>query len=234
MSAFLAAALSFPTVIFTVMLVFFALYAVATLLGAADIESLDGVLGIDDTNDSFLEGGLHALGVEGIPLTIFGGAATLFAWITSFLSVRFLPDTITLDVLILLGSAFVGIATASAAVRPLRPIFHTPEAPKRQEIVGKICTIRSLRVNDGAGTAEVEDGGAGIIAEVRCFRENELTLGSKAIVYDYDSEQGVYHVGPLDPAIYSDQLNTELSALSSQLSGKAHDAGSSRSLTAES
>ena len=48
-----------------------------------------------------------------------------------------------------------------------------------------------------SAAAEVEDGGAGVIAEVRCFRENELTLGSKAIVYDYDADNGVYHVGPV-------------------------------------
>src|SRR4028118_1718178 len=38
MSAFLAAVLSFPTVVFTVLLSFFVLYSLATLLGAADIE----------------------------------------------------------------------------------------------------------------------------------------------------------------------------------------------------
>ena len=49
-------------------------------------------------------------------------------------------------------------------------------------------------------------GAAGIIAEVRCFRENELTLGSKAIVYDYDAERGVYHVGPIDSLIEAETI----------------------------
>jgi hypothetical protein len=201
MSAFLAAALSFPTVIFTVLLLFFALYALATLIGAADIESLDGAFGLGDADEGLLDGALNALGVAGVPLTIFGGAATLFAWATSFLASRFLPDMLPMQILILLGAVVLGTAAAAAALRPLRSVFNSIEGPSKKEIVGKICTIRSLRVTDGAGTAEVEDGGAGIIAEVRCFRENELTLGSKAIVYDYDPEGGVYHVGPIDASI---------------------------------
>lgn len=201
MSAFLAAALSFPTVIFTVLLLFFALYALATLVGLTDIEALDGALGVGDANESLLDGALNSLGIAGIPLTIFGGAATLSAWAMSFLGSRFLPDMLPMQLLILFGSLVLGTVVAAQALRPLRPIFNSIEGPTKKQIVGKICTIRSLHVTEGAGTAEVEDGGAGIIAEVRCFRANELTLGSKAIVYDYDPESGVYHVGPIDASI---------------------------------
>lgn len=197
MSAFLAAALSFPTAVFTVLLVVFLLYAIATLVGALDIEALDGVLGAQEVDGS-IGHSLETLGVAGIPLGIIGGVASLFAWLTSFFAARFLPDSLPMDLLILLGSTVIGVAASARAVRPLRGIFNTPEALRKNEVVGKVCTIRSLRVNGEAGTAEVEDGAAGIIAEVRCFRENELTLGSKAVVYDYDAERGIYHVGPID------------------------------------
>jgi hypothetical protein len=208
MSAFLAAVLSFPTVVFTVLLVFFVLYALAVLLGAADIEWLDGVLGIDDVGDSTVEGWLDAMGIVGIPVTIFGGIASIFAWIASYTGDRFLPDGTLVDSGILLGSAIAGVLIAAFAVRPLRPVFATAEGPLRSQIVGKVCTIRSLQVSDQAGTAEVGD----FIAEVRCFRENQLTLGSKAIVYDYDTKQGIYHVGPIDPSIAETEIapRTEL------------------------
>lgn len=197
MSAFLAAVLSFPTVIFTVSLVLFLLYATATLLGAADIEWLDGLLGVDDVNDSVLEGALHALGVAGIPITVYGGVASIFAWLTSYTLDRFLVDTVLIDSGIGVGSAVAGLLVGSAAVRPMKRFFILPDGPHRAEIVGRVCTIRSLKVSEEAGTAEVGD----FIAEVRCFRDNELTLGSKAVVYDYDSDKGIYHVGPIDPSI---------------------------------
>lgn len=201
MATFLAAALAFPTVCFTVLVSLFVLYALATVIGALDIHWLDGVLGIDHAPDSVLEGALNFLGVAGIPLTIFGGISAVFAWLTSFAADKFLPDSRPIDLAIFLGAGIIGLALGGVAVRPLRGLFNTPPAASRKHIVGKICTVRSLRVNEHSGTAEVHDGGAGFIAEIRCFRENDLTLGSKAIVYDYDHNNGIYYVGPIDPSI---------------------------------
>ena len=110
---------------------------------------------------------------------------------------RFLPETTLVQVGVGLGAAAVGAFLGGRACRPFRTFFTVSEGPRRAEIVGKIRTIRSMQVSDGAGTAEIGD----FIAEVRCFRANELTVGSKAIVYEYDSQQGTYHVGPLDPSI---------------------------------
>ena len=197
MSAFLAAVLSFPTVVFTVLLSFFVLYSLATLLGAADIEWLGGALGIDDVNDSALEHALDALGIAGIPLTIFAGLGSLFAWVASYTADRFLPDTALIDGGIGVGAGIAGLLVAAGAVRPLKPLFVEAPGRHRNELVGQVCTIRSLQVNEQTGTAELGD----VVAEVRCFRDNKLTVGSSAIVYDYDSEQGTYHVGPLDPSI---------------------------------
>jgi hypothetical protein len=201
MADFLSAAFAFPTVLFTALLIFFLLYAAATLLGGLDIHWLDGVLGIDHINDSVFEGSLSAVGVGGVPVTIFGGISAVFAWLLSFAGMKYLGGGLPMQVGIAASAGLLGLAIGAIAVRPLRSVFVTPPAPGRQQIVGKICTIRSLRVDDATGTAEVEDGGSGFIAEVRCFRVNELTRGSKAIVYDYDSEQGIYHVGPLDRSI---------------------------------
>ncbi|HEX7152054.1 MAG TPA: hypothetical protein VF618_11250 [Thermoanaerobaculia bacterium] len=209
MSAFIAAALAFPTVVFTVLLLFFLAYALLVVFGALSIDALDGVLGADDIPDNgLLDGALDAFGVQGIPLTIFGGVSTLFAWFASFVGMRFLggfmPEGalgMTLQGLLGFVALLVGLFVGSRAVRPLRPVFVTAVGPGRASLVGKVCTIRSLRVDEQTGTAEVEDGGAGFIAEVRCLRDNELTRGSRAIVYDYDPEEGIYRVGPLDRAL---------------------------------
>lgn len=186
MSAFLDAALSLPTVVFTALLGLFLVYAVLTILGALDIEWLDVTFDLDDT-------GWDA----GVPLAVVLGVSTVFAWLTSFAAMKFLPETALVQLGAGLGSAALGAFLGGIACRPFRRLFVTVEGPRRQALVGKICTIRSLQVSDNAGTAELGD----TVAEVRCFRENELTVGSKAIVYDYDSAAGTYHVGPIDPTI---------------------------------
>jgi hypothetical protein len=162
-----------------------------------DFEWLDGLLGIDDVHDSVLEGGLHALGVTGIPLTMFAGVSCIFAWMLSFAGMKFLPDATLVKLGVGLGAALAGLAIGSRVVRPFRSFFTTAPGPTRKQLVGKVCTIRSLHVSDHLGTAEIGD----LVAEVRCFRDNQLTVGSKAIVYDYDSQAGLYHVGPVDPSI---------------------------------
>lgn len=203
MSAFLSAAFAFPTVVFTVLLLLFLVYAVLTIIGAADIDWLDGLFGVDDVQapDNPVEGALNALGVGEVPLAIFGAFAVTFAWLISFAAMEFLAASVLVKIGVGIGAALVGLRLGSWSVWPLRRIFTTPPAPVRQELVGKICTIRSLQVDERGGNAEVEDGGAGFLAEVRCFRENALTRGSKAIVYDYDPNEGIYHVGPIDPSI---------------------------------
>ena len=186
MSAFLAAALSLPTVVFTALLGLFLVYALLTLVGALDIEWLDGVFDIEDT----------AWDV-GVPLAVVLGVSTVFAWLASFAAMKFLPATPLVQIGVGLGAAAVGAFIGGRVVRPFRRFFITTEGPHRQALVGKICTIRSLKVSDKDGTADVGD----LVAEVRCFRENELTIGSKAIVYDYDEKAEAYHVGPIDPSI---------------------------------
>lgn len=186
MSAFLAAALSLPTVVFTALLGFFLLYALLTIVGALDIEWLDGVLDVDDTGWD-----------TGVPLAVVVGVSTVFAWLTSLAAMKFLPGTALVQIGVGLGAAVAGALLGGRACRPFRRFFTVTEGPRRQALVGKICTIRSLKVGEDTGTADVGD----LVAEVRCFRENELTVGSKAIVYDYDSTAGTYHVGPVDPSI---------------------------------
>jgi len=188
MSTFLTAALSAPTVVFTVLIGFFLIYAALTLLGALDMDQLDSVFDFDSSGGDWL---------AGIPIAVVIGVSSVFAWMLSFGAMRFLPDTVLVQIGAGIGSAAIGLGLGLRAVRPFRSLFTTAKGPHRKELVGKICTIRSLRVTESSGTADVGD----LVAEVRCFRDNELTLGSKAIVYDYDSKEGTYHVGPIDPSI---------------------------------
>lgn len=197
MGDFFSAALGFPTVVFTVLLGFFLLYAVATLIGAADVEWLDGALGVDDAQPGTFESALTALGIAGIPLTIVAGVATIFGWMTSYIASRFFAGSLLIELGILAAAGAIGIGVSAIALRPLRGVFQTAEGPRRNHLVGKIAEVRSLRVDEHHGTAEI----GGFIAEVRCFRDNTLTVGSKAIVYDYDATTGIYAVGPIDPSI---------------------------------
>lgn len=227
MQAVLEASLAFPTVIFTVLLGFVLLYAALVIAGALDLDFLDSVLGLDsfegldsvdgamdaadgaaevgdDVGDAgVLAGIMAALGIAGIPITVWGSVLVLFSWALCMVGMQLAASAIPQGAAGYLVAAVIGFVSflvggfvASRVVRPLRKVYVTEKAPRRSSLVGRRCTVLSARVDATSGRGEIDDGGSGFIAEIRCDRENEMTRGSIAVVFDYDPIEGIFHVAP--------------------------------------
>jgi len=222
--AVLEASLAFPTVIFTVLLVFALLYAALVIAGALDLDSLDGALGIDsldgaegalDAVDGAAEGAEHfgtagaltgimaALGIAGVPNTIWGSVLVLLAWVLCMIGMQVVEPFFPSGVAGTLFAGGVGFASflvggfvASRLVRPLRKIYVTRPAPRRSSLVGRSCIVLSARVDATSGRGEIDDGGSGFIAEIRHDGTGELKRGDRTIVFDYDAIEEVFHVAP--------------------------------------
>ena len=154
---------------------------------------------------SGLAGLLAALGLAGVPLTVSLSVLVFLTWllaVAAAIALRGAAPAYALGpvagTLVVLGAFVLALVATGFVVRPLRPAFVTRQAPRRREAVGRLCTVLSGRVDATSGRAEIEDGGAGLIAEVRCFEPNELTRGSRALVFDYDASDEVFHVVPAD------------------------------------
>jgi hypothetical protein len=89
-------------------------------------------------------------------------------------------------------------------VRPLAPLFRTHPAARRSALVGTVVMIDTSRVDQEFGTARAEDGGAGLIVQVRCEPGNRLRRGDRALVVSYDDAREVYEVTPLQDILPSD------------------------------
>jgi hypothetical protein len=147
---------------------------------------------------------LNAMGVRGMPITIVGTFVIFWAWIISYVATRFLGSltaTVLAGLTIAIGSGLGALVLAAISSRPFRKLFATPRAPRRASLVGKLCTVLSARVDDTFGRAEIEDGGAGFVAEVRCPQDNELKRGAQALVYRYEPSEGIFFIGPVDAAL---------------------------------
>jgi hypothetical protein len=166
--------------------------------GSADGQgSLSGIAGL-----------LHVLGLHGVPLTISLSLLIFLAWVTSMFGVdavsRFASDwtgSVLMGSLIATVSLAVAVFLTARIVKPLRPAFKTVLAPRRSSFSGRVCTVVSVRVDSRFGRAEIEDGGAGLLVDVRCNQDNSLTRGDLALVFDYDREEDVYLVSPADPGL---------------------------------
>jgi hypothetical protein len=202
MSEFLSAILAFPTVLFTIPLGVVLLYWLLVLLGALDLELFD-VLGdadgdVDGDGDT---GVLDVLGLGGVPATFALSLLVFLSWILCFVASQALGVEGGLAGAATAALSFgAALPLAGLVVRPLRRFFQMDRAVENPSLVGKVCTVTTLRVDERYGQAEIPDGGAGLLVQVRSARrDNGLRRGDQAIVYEYRDE--VFWVSPLDRAL---------------------------------
>ena len=200
MSEFLTAILQFPTVIFTILLGVVAAYWVFVLLGALDLDILDDVGEVDsdlDGEPDGVAGVLQTLGLGGVPITLVISLLVLGSWVFCIVTMRFLGDGTAgwIAAGAAVGAFALSVPVTAAAVRPMRRLFVTHPAIENRSLVGRICTVTTGRVDEGFGQAEIDDGGAGLLVQVRYLGPGRLARGDKALVFDYKDE--VFHVAPV-------------------------------------
>lgn len=227
MGHFLGLALSFPTVVFTVLLGvafvywMFVLAGVAKIGHATDVDvdadvDADADVDHDADHDADADAGspglLAALSLRKAPATIVFSAVILFSWLFTILGVVGL-DLVTSGTIATIGKGsllvlapVVALFPTSLVVRPLNRLFTMPEAVAHEGLVGKVCTIRTGTVTDRFGEAAIEDGGAGVVVRVRIDTgEKKLERGQQALIVGYDEKTQEFTVAPMDEILQTEQ-----------------------------
>ncbi|GAA2859208.1 hypothetical protein Acy02nite_23260 [Actinoplanes cyaneus] len=179
---FIEAALSFPTVLLTPLLILVIGYWIVVIAGGADPEHGPG-----DT------------ALLGVPLPLFVSLLVALAWFGTLAGSEWharLPLWIV-PIAALLAAAVV---TRLIAI-PLRRLLPDGPDASRADFVGLTCVIRTGRVTGTFGQAEVHaaDGSSAII-QVRQAGADQLSAGTIALIYDVDSEGEFFWVVPADIA----------------------------------
>lgn len=205
MEAFFSNIFSFPTIIFTGLLLFMCFYWLLAIAGLLDLDVLD--LDIDGDSD-FDVGGfaglMVTLGLSGVPFTLVLTLLFAFSWLICYFVVHFFffwGDNNLFNLLVgsgvVLGSFAVSIPITAKTIKPMRPFFrslHNPEV--RKIVVGKTCTVRTTRVDKGFGEANMLVDGADLIIKVRANPEHDLKKGDTALVVEHNKEENTYWVEP--------------------------------------
>lgn len=185
MSGFVTAALAFPAVLFSFLLIVVIGYWGLALLGVLDIE--DGDIGF----------------FGGVPLPISLSLLVAFSWFLSLVGTVLIdglgtPLRVGLGVGVLLAALVLGALGTRLVVVPLRRVF-AGVVPSRQDFVGRVAVVRTSTVTEDFGQAEVAAAdGASAIISVRLAGEGNLGLGSRVVIYDYDSAGEFFWVSPLE------------------------------------
>lgn len=205
MEVFLNTALSFPTVMFSILLCLAILFWFTAALGIFDIDSLDLDFDVDVDGDAFQPEGLAGLltkfGLDGVPLTILLTLLSLFSWFICYFIQLLVLETLPLGwlryplgVVIAIGALFVAAPLSGILCRPLRPLFRKLDAPSVKSILGQTAVVRSGRVTLQHGEAVMADGGAGLILKVRADERCGFTRGDRVVLLEFLENEHAYRV----------------------------------------
>ena len=206
MEAFFNNIFSFPTIVFTGLLLFMCVYWVLAIIGMIDIDILDARIDLDMDGDlEGVAGLMVTLGFTGVPVTVVLTLLFLGGWAITFLIVHFFflwGDSTLLNILV--GSVVMIIAQALSIpitaflIKPMRPIFRALNGPEvKKTFVGKSCVIKSTRVDEGFGEANIVIDGADIIIKVRANADHNLHRGDAVLIGEKIDEQSIYWVEPV-------------------------------------
>lgn len=203
---------SFPTLIFSILLIFMLLYWVLAALGLVELDMLDFDLGVDgiSAGDS-VDGGLNNLnvlsglllkfGLASVPLTVTITLVSLIGWVLSFTLVHYLFPIVPgrpLELLFGLGILFLCFVASLWATRivltPFIPLFEAASRHHKKTLIGKRAIVRTSRVDDRFGEAHLADGGAGLIIKVRSFGSERFSLGDTVVLIEKIDDGTIYRV----------------------------------------
>ncbi len=212
MGRLIEVSLGFPSVIFTTLLLLaIGYWIIAVLSGTIDLEidadvDAGGDVGADvgdggGAGGSFFGTLVQSFDLHHMPITLVFSVIALAGWgisagLTLLATTSGGSANLLVGIFIALGTLLASVFIAGRVGRLLRPFFVAALPVRRADLVGRICTIRTGRVDASFGQAEVRDRErAEHFIQVRCTIENDLTAGSQALIVDVDDE-GRFVVSP--------------------------------------
>ncbi|BBT18485.1 OB-fold-containig protein [Metapseudomonas otitidis] len=204
MDLFLITALSFPTVVFSFLLLIAVIYWTVVAFGLLEVDLLDveaDSLLEGHGNAEGLAGLLSKLKLNGVPVTLVLTLLFFFGWFISYFVELWLLGQLPLGwlryplgLVVMIGALVLAVPIASTLCRPLRPLFLKAEATSTRSVIGQTAVVRSGRVTAGQGEAVLEDGGAGLILKVRADEALGLKRGDRVVLLEYLEAQHAYRV----------------------------------------
>jgi hypothetical protein len=182
MTEFVRAAFDFPAAVLGLLLVLVLLYWGLLAVGALDV-----MIGV----------------VAAVAVSLFVAIAWFADLAGTVLVHRAHASGRLSSIGVLAAAVLVSGLLTRLLMRPLRRVIAEEQVPARRDFVGRMCVIRTGRVDVTFGQAEVRaaDGSAAVI-QVRQQRNRDdepaLKAGSTALIFDYDADGEFFWVMPYD------------------------------------
>ena len=206
MTVFIENITSFPVIVFTFLMVIILFYWVFALIGVIDIEIFDFDIEVDADLDaegmSGFAGFMTNWGLTGLPVTAVLSLLISTSWLLCYVVVSLVYPLIPFEsikwligILLIILCIAISIPITAKIIRPFRNIFVSHSAVKKNALIGSTCIVKTQKVNEKYGQAELNDGGAGMLLDVRAKEDDNIVKGDEVILVEYDEENEVYYIG---------------------------------------
>lgn len=201
---FLNTALSFPTVIYTVVFLTIIVFWLTTLLGMADVDMLEVDVELEAEGDVAGGSPLGVIGLGDVPVTVAISLLGMFSWLICIYAHGMfgymLGDGILFYLLglgLMLLSFALAVPLAVLAARPLGKFFASKEAASMNDMLGLECTLVTGSVTASFGQARVVFRGTEQLVQVRIQDPNhEFKAGDSAVLIEHLTQEGCYLIAP--------------------------------------
>ncbi|MBE0362769.1 hypothetical protein PULV_a0332 [Pseudoalteromonas ulvae UL12] len=195
---FLNLAFTFPTIIFSALLLVVLLFWMTTIIGFADIDMFESDIDADTTQST--DTNLWSnMGFGDIPLTVSISLVVMFSWLISIyahqLFINILgngPQLYIIGLLMILTCLLVSVPVAAIISRPLQRFFKSAETSQSSDLIGLECTVITGKVTNTFGQARTQFQGTEQLIEVRVENNDTFTSGDTAVLLDYLKEKHCY------------------------------------------
>ena len=154
-----------------------------------------------DGSPGLLANIFQAFDLHLMPLALVLTVISLVGFLVSALGTLVLTNSggstaVLIGLVLVLVSLVAGMYVAGKVAILLAPVFVPEPHVKRSDLVGRICTVRTGRVNADFGQAEAVDSVSGShLIQVRCPTPNNLSAGSQALIVSVSTD-GDYLISP--------------------------------------
>lgn len=205
MYVFLDVALSFPVVIFSFGLSLAVIYWLLVCSGVLHSEPLDiDIHALSAYDQATRQTGLGTFltsGKSGVSLALYTTLVSLTGWLVSYFIHLLLFQRLSfgffyypLGFVSGLASLLIALITTTLFVRLSKPLITKIKGPQPKPVIGKTAVARSATVTRTSGTALLEDGGAGLIMQVRSIGTAPIKRGERIVILQYIADEHVYYV----------------------------------------
>jgi hypothetical protein len=202
MNEFLQTALTFPTVVYSVLLSVCVVYWLIAMTGLVDSDAADALFGADGGPGevSGAAAMLSKFGLAGVPVMVVLTTLSFAAWLGTYfahlLVLQHLPDSLRLlaGAGTLLAALVPSVAATSILLRPLRRALVRLQPATAASLIGQAGTLITPTLASNYGQASFDDGGAGLILQVRYDEPNDFKRGDRIVLIEYLEGQHAYRV----------------------------------------